>query len=132
MDIHLHLPAGAQKKDGPSAGLAMALAFVSLLTGLTIPTTTAMTGEITLRGNVTPVGGVKEKVLGAHRAGIRRVLLPERNRRDVGVKEIGEEVWSSMEFVFVSTVEEALTELFGKDWMSGRHGASGMIVESRL
>ncbi|KAG8878843.1 hypothetical protein FRB97_002170 [Tulasnella sp. 331] len=129
IDIHLHLPAGAQKKDGPSAGVAMAVAFVSLLTGLTVPSTTAMTGEITLRGNVTPVGGVKEKVLGAHRAGISTIVLPERNRRDVDVKDVGKEVMTSMNFVFVRTIEEALREVFGKHFILGR---GGVIVESRL
>jgi len=134
IDIHLHLPAGAQKKDGPSAGVAMTMAFVSLLTGLTVPSTTAMTGEITLRGNVTPVGGVKEKVLGAHRAGMKKVILPERNRSDVDVKELGEEVTSSMEFVFVRTVEEALKEVFSTDLMLGERGRglTGIVMESRL
>ncbi|KAG9013349.1 hypothetical protein FRB93_000872 [Tulasnella sp. JGI-2019a] len=130
IDIHLHLPAGAQKKDGPSAGVAMAVAFVSLLTGLTVPSTTAMTGEITLRGNVTPVGGVKEKVLGAHRAGVRNVILPEKNRRDVDLKDIGEEVMSNMNFVFVRTIEEALREVFGEH--SVLSGRGGVLVESRL
>ncbi|KAG8943336.1 hypothetical protein FRC00_011254 [Tulasnella sp. 408] len=117
IDVHLHLPAGAQKKDGPSAGVAMICAFVSLLSGLKVPSTIAMTGEITLRGAVTAVGGVKEKVLGAHRAGIRRVILPAKNRRDifgVGVagEELGEEVKREMEFIFVERVEEALAAAF--------------------
>lgn len=107
----------------------MAVAFVSLLTGLTVPSTTAMTGEITLRGNVTPVGGVKEKVLGAHRAGVRTVILPERNRRDVDVKDLGEEAMASMNFVFVRTIEEALREVFGEHFIIGR---GGVVVESRL
>ncbi len=71
-EVQLHLPSGSIKKDGPSAGVAMVTAFVSLLTGRAVPPTTAMTGEITLRGAVTPVGGIKEKVLGAHRAGIKQ------------------------------------------------------------
>ncbi|KAG8994663.1 hypothetical protein FRB90_000367 [Tulasnella sp. 427] len=117
IDVHLHLPAGAQKKDGPSAGIAMICAFVSLLSGLKVPSTIAMTGEITLRGAVTAVGGVKEKVLGAHRAGIRRVILPARNRRDIfgagaAGEELGEEVKKDMEFIFVDRVEEALAAAF--------------------
>lgn len=110
----------------------MTMAFVSLLTGLTVPSTIAMTGEITLRGNVTPVGGVKEKILGAHRAGVRKVILPERNRRDVDFKEMGEEVMSNMEFVFVRTIEDALREVFGDDLSHRRLGDGGLLMESRL
>ena len=76
LDLHLHLPAGSVRKDGPSAGVALVLSMVSLLSGHALDPTLAMTGEITLRGKVTPVGGIKEKVLAAHRAGIRRVMLP--------------------------------------------------------
>ncbi|KAH9026147.1 Lon protease C-terminal proteolytic domain-containing protein [Lactarius hengduanensis] len=83
IDIHLHLPAGAQKMDGPSAGVAMVCAMVSPLTGKCVPPTTAMTGEITLRGRVSPVGVVKERVLGAHRAGANKVIVPWANRKDV-------------------------------------------------
>ncbi|KAG8908806.1 hypothetical protein FRB99_003044 [Tulasnella sp. 403] len=120
IDIHLHLPAGAQKKDGPSAGIAMICAFVSLLSGLKVPPSIAMTGEITLRGAVTPVGGVKEKVLGAHRAGVRKVILPKRNKRDVfgvgvGGDGVPEEVRREMEFVFVERVEEALAAAFADE-----------------
>ena len=81
-DIHIHVPAGAIPKDGPSAGVAMFIALVSLLTGRTVRSDTAMTGEISLRGLVLPVGGIKEKVLAAMRAGITTVLLPERNKKD--------------------------------------------------
>ncbi|TRM63316.1 Lon protease C-terminal proteolytic domain-containing protein [Schizophyllum amplum] len=103
IDVHLHLPAGAQKKDGPSAGTAMTCALVSLLTGAVVPTDVAMTGEITLRGRVTPVGGIKEKVLGAHRAGVRRLVLPCANRKDVE-HDVSREIRDAMEFVFVRTV----------------------------
>ena len=81
-DIHIHVPAGATPKDGPSAGVAMFMALVSLLTDRTVRSDTAMTGEISLRGLVLPVGGIKEKVVAAHRAGIKRVMLPARNRKD--------------------------------------------------
>src|SRR5262249_19061875 len=81
-DIHVHVPAGATPKDGPSAGVAMFIALVSLLTGRTVRSDTAMTGEISLRGLVLPVGGIKEKVVAAARAGLGRIMLPARNRRD--------------------------------------------------
>ncbi|EIW71323.1 hypothetical protein TREMEDRAFT_67699 [Tremella mesenterica DSM 1558] len=113
-DIHLHLPAGSVKKDGPSAGIGMVLAIASLLTGRVVPSTTAVTGEITLRGAVTPVGGIKEKVLGAHRAGIRKIILPKKNLREV-MADLPESVKDEMDFVFVGTIEEALEEVWGKD-----------------
>ncbi|KAJ7035622.1 ATP-dependent protease La [Mycena alexandri] len=129
IDIHLHLPAGAQKKDGPSAGVAMVCAFVSLLTGARVPTNIAMTGEITLRGRVTPVGGIKEKVLGAHRAQITKVILPWANRKDVE-HDVAVEIRSTMEFVFVRTVNEALVAAFGKNTLGWRNGP--LLLESRL
>ncbi|KAJ7132127.1 Lon protease C-terminal proteolytic domain-containing protein [Mycena epipterygia] len=129
IDIHLHLPAGAQKKDGPSAGVAMVCAFVSLLTGARVPTNVAMTGEITLRGRVTPVGGIKEKVLGAHRAQITKVILPWANRKDVE-HDVALEIRNVMEFVFVRTVDEALVAAFGKNALGWRNGP--LLLESRL
>ncbi|KAH8987326.1 Lon protease C-terminal proteolytic domain-containing protein [Lactarius akahatsu] len=106
IDVHLHLPAGAQKKDGPSAGVAMVCAMVSLLTGKCVPPTTAMTSEITLRGRVSPVGGVKERVLGAHRASANKVIVPWANRKDVE-HDMPKEVRARMQFVFARTVRES-------------------------
>ena len=105
-DIHLHLPAGAIPKDGPSAGVTMFVAMASLLTGKPIRNDVAMTGEITLRGQVLPVGGIKEKFLAAHRAGIKRVLLPERNEKDV--IEIPDEPRNDIEIFHVKRMDEVL------------------------
>ncbi|UCH28808.1 MAG: endopeptidase La, partial [Myxococcales bacterium] len=105
-DIHIHIPAGAMPKDGPSAGVTMMTAIVSLLTGIRVRHDVAMTGEITLRGRVLPVGGIKEKVLAAHRAGIKRIILPERNTADLD--EIPEEVRETLEFVPVSKMDAVL------------------------
>jgi ATP-dependent Lon protease len=104
-DIHIHVPAGATPKDGPSAGVAMFMALVSLMTNRTVRSDTAMTGEISLRGLVLPVGGIKEKVVAAHRAGIRRVMLPARNRKDF--EDIPEEVRQQLSFVWLERVDEA-------------------------
>jgi ATP-dependent Lon protease len=105
-DIHIHVPAGATPKDGPSAGVAMFMALVSLMTNRTILSDTAMTGEISLRGLVLPVGGIKEKVVAAHRAGLKRVMLPARNRRDY--EDIPEEVREQLEFVWLERVDDAV------------------------
>jgi ATP-dependent Lon protease len=105
-DIHIHVPAGATPKDGPSAGVAMYTALASLLTGRTVRSDTAMTGEISLRGLVLPVGGIKEKVVAAARAGLTRVMLPARNRRDY--EEIPEDARNRLEFVWLERVEEAV------------------------
>jgi ATP-dependent Lon protease len=105
-DIHLHIPAGAQPKDGPSAGVTMATALVSLVSGKPVRADVGMTGEITLRGQVLPVGGIKEKVLAAHRAGLKTVILPKRNESDLD--DLPEEVRKSMKFIFVETVDEVL------------------------
>ncbi len=105
-DIHVHVPAGAIPKDGPSAGVAMFMALTSLMTDRTIRSDTAMTGEISLRGLVLPVGGIKEKVVAAHSAGIKRVMLPARNRRDYD--DIPEAARREMEFVWLERVEEAV------------------------
>jgi ATP-dependent Lon protease len=105
-DIHVHVPAGATPKDGPSAGVAMYTALASLLTGRAVRNDVAMTGEVTLRGLVTPIGGVKEKVLAAMRAGIRTVMLPERNRRDLD--DIPAGAREQLTFVWLKDVEQAL------------------------
>jgi ATP-dependent Lon protease len=105
-DLHLHVPAGAVPKDGPSAGNAILSAVVSLLTGRRVRHDVAMTGEITLRGNVLPVGGIKEKLLAAHRAGIKRVIIPERNEKDL--IELPDEVKQTMEVILVKKVAETL------------------------
>ena len=110
-DFHIHVPAGAVPKDGPSAGTAMLTALVSLLTDRTVDPKTGMTGEITLRGSVLPIGGVKEKVLAAHRAGLTRVILPERNAHDLD--DVPEEVRDQIEFVFVGTIDELFEAVFG-------------------
>ncbi|RKZ30785.1 endopeptidase La [bacterium] len=105
-DIHLHVPAGAIPKDGPSAGIAMATCLASLLTRRPIREKTAMTGEVTLRGEVLPIGGVKEKVLAADQAGIQRILLPIQNKKDM--EDIPEEITKRVKFIFVSNMDEVL------------------------
>ncbi|HLV67765.1 MAG TPA: endopeptidase La, partial [Polyangiaceae bacterium] len=105
-DMHIHIPAGAMPKDGPSAGITMFTAIVSLLTGIRVRHDVAMTGEISLRGRVLPIGGVKEKTLAAHRAGIKRVILPERNKADL--EEVPREVRDELEFVLVNRLDDVL------------------------
>ena len=105
-DIHIHVPAGATPKDGPSAGVAMATALASLLTGRPVRGDVAMTGEITLTGQVLPIGGLKEKALAAQRNGIRLVIAPALNEQDVD--EIPEHLRKDLEFPFVSTIDEVL------------------------
>ncbi|KAL4063990.1 Lon protease C-terminal proteolytic domain-containing protein [Scleroderma yunnanense] len=129
IDIHLHLPAGAQKKDGPSAGIAMICALVSLLTGAPVSKDIAMTGEITLRGRVTPVGGIRMKVLGAHRAKIRKIILPWANKKDVE-HDVALTVRQEMQFYFVQTIDEALDVAFGKGALGWRKDI--ILMESRL
>mgnify|MGYP000845316245 CR=1 FL=1 len=110
-DLHIHVPSGAIPKDGPSAGVALLTTIASLVTGLEVDPKLAMTGEISLRGAVLPVGGIKEKVLAAHRAGIKRVILPKNNKKDLD--DIPEDVRDEIEFILVETVEDVIKETIG-------------------
>jgi ATP-dependent Lon protease len=105
-DFHVHVPEGATPKDGPSAGIAMVTAIVSSITGVPVNKSVAMTGEVTLRGHVLPIGGLKEKLLAAHRARISKVLIPEDNRKDL--TEIPKKILNEIEVVPVKTVDEVL------------------------
>jgi ATP-dependent Lon protease len=119
--VHIHVPAGAIPKDGPSAGITMATALASAYLNVPVRSDTAMTGEISLSGLVLPVGGIKEKILAARRAGIRRVILPKANQKDL--KEVPEQVRSEMSFIFVETIEEVLPAAFQEKVGSEVHPA---------
>ena len=112
-DIHIHVPSGATPKDGPSAGVTLFTALASLITGKAVDPAIAMTGEVTLSGAVLPVGGIKEKVLAAHRAGIKKVILPKENERDL--QDVPEDVRSDLAFVTVDTIEDVLQEALEMD-----------------
>jgi len=105
-DIHVHVPEGATPKDGPSAGVAMVSAIVSVMAGIPVRRDVAMTGEITLRGRVLPIGGLKEKLLAAHRGGIKTVLIPEENAKDL--VEISDQIKGGLEIIPVSRMDEVL------------------------
>jgi ATP-dependent Lon protease len=122
-DIHVHVPAGAVPKDGPSAGVTLATALASLLSGRPVRSDVAMTGEITLRGLVLPIGGLKEKVLAAHRAGITTVILPERNEPDLD--DIPEEVRDAMHFVLAERVDDVIQAALAPDGRSGGDRSGG-------
>ena len=109
-DIHIHIPEGAVPKDGPSAGITMATAMLSAITGTPVRADVAMTGEITLRGRVLPIGGLKEKLLAAKNAGIRTVCVPKKNEKDV--EEISGEIKKGLEIVYVETMEQVLRVAF--------------------
>jgi ATP-dependent Lon protease len=118
-DIHLHVPAGATPKDGPSAGITMATALASLVTSRPVRADVGMTGEITLRGQVLPIGGLKEKVLAAHRAGLRTVILPRRNEKDLD--DVPEEVRREMTFIPADRIEDVLATALEKKPANGKH-----------
>ena len=122
-DIHVHVPAGAQPKEGPSAGVTVLTAMASILTGRPARDDIAMTGEITLRGRVLPIGGIKEKVLGAHRAGIRRVLLPTRNEADLD--DIPADLRAEMQLVLVDSIDQVLREALTKAPVAARQRSNG-------
>ncbi len=122
-DIHIHVPAGAVPKDGPSAGVTIATALTSLLTGRPVRADVGMTGEITLRGQVLPVGGIKEKVLAAHRAGLRTVIIPKRNEKDL--EDLPADVRNDMKFVLVERVDEVLETALRDGHMSDSPGSDG-------
>jgi ATP-dependent Lon protease len=117
-DIHIHFPAGSIPKDGPSAGVTILTALVSLLTGIRVRSDVAMTGEVTLRGLVLPVGGIKEKVLAAHRAGIKRVIIPARCEKDL--VDVPEQARKEMEFVFATHMDEVLRAALEQDPLTAR------------
>jgi ATP-dependent Lon protease len=128
-DIHVHVPSGAIPKDGPSAGVTMLTAIVSLLTGINVDPKVAMTGEATLRGAVLPVGGIKEKVLAAHRAGIKRVILPEKNKKDL--PEVPDEIKAELEFFFCARMEQVLNIALGEEALNAsREALAAKLAEA--
>lgn len=112
IDVHIHVPEGAVPKDGPSAGIAMATALVSALTGVPVKKDAGMTGEVTLRGRVLEIGGVKEKVLAGHRAGLKKIVLPKDNKKNM--EDVPNHVKEDIEFVFADQLEEVLVEAMTK------------------
>jgi len=110
-DLHIHIPQGSIPKDGPSAGVTLFTSIASLFTGIPVDAKTAMTGEISLRGKILPVGGIKEKVIAAHRSGIKKILLPAENQKDLC--EVPEEIKKDIQFVFIETIEELMQETLG-------------------
>ncbi|OCF34404.1 ATP-dependent protease La [Kwoniella heveanensis BCC8398] len=131
VDVHYHIPEGAVPKDGPSAGIATVLAFVSLLTGREVDSGLAVTGEMSLRGAVLRIGGVKEKVIGAHRAGIIKIILPSANRGDVK-EDVPEQVKRDITFVFVDNIEQAIEEVWGPNiWANQTKDTNGGKDDSK-
>jgi ATP-dependent Lon protease len=111
-DIHIHIPEGAVPKDGPSAGITMATAMLSAITGKKVRSDVAMTGEITLRGRVLPIGGLKEKTLAAKSAGIKTIIVPVKNRRDI--EEMSKEITDGLEIVYAETMDDVIKTAFVK------------------
>jgi ATP-dependent Lon protease len=129
-DIHIHVPDGAMPKDGPSAGVTMLTALTSLMTGIRVRNDTAMTGEATLRGMVLPVGGIKEKVLAAHRAGIKRIIMPDKNKKDM--VDVPEQVKKDVEFFFATRMDEVLNLALEKPpFVTAPPAAEGAAAEIR-
>jgi len=110
-DLHIHIPQGSIPKDGPSAGVTLFTSIASLFTGIPVDAKTAMTGEISLRGTILPVGGIKEKVIAAHRSGIKKILLPLENKKDLC--DVPEEIKKDIQFIFIETIEELMQETLG-------------------
>ncbi len=131
-DIHVHVPEGATPKDGPSAGVAMVTAIVSVMTGIAVRKDVAMTGEITLRGRVLPIGGLKEKLLAALRGGIKRVLIPEDNAKDLA--DIPENVKNGLDIVPVARMDEVLKHALVRvpvaiEWNGGKEAAAPVAAD---
>ncbi|KAG0339529.1 hypothetical protein BG000_001891 [Podila horticola] len=129
-DVHIHMPGGGTPKDGPSAGIAMVCALVSMFSNQTVPSTTAMTGEFTLRGLVMPVGGIKEKVIAAHRAGVKKIVMPLRNQKDV-TSDVPANVREDIEFFYASTIWQVLREAF-EGRVVIRSSAAAAALDSRM
>jgi ATP-dependent Lon protease len=111
-DVHMHIPSGSQPKDGPSAGVTMATSLVSLISGRRVKPQVGMTGEITLRGQVLAIGGVKEKVLAAHRNGLTTVILPKQNEQDID--DVPDEIRKTMKFIFAESVDDVINAALEK------------------
>ena len=131
-DIHVHVPEGATPKDGPSAGVAMVTAIVSVMTGIPVRKDVAMTGEITLRGRVLPIGGLKEKLLAALRGGIKTVLIPEDNAKDLA--DIPENVKSGLEIMPVARMDEVLKQALVRapepiEWDEAKEPATPVVAD---
>lgn len=129
-DLHLHVPAGGTPKDGPSAGVTMATALVSLISGKPVRSDVGMTGEITLRGQVLPIGGVKEKVLAAHRAGLKMVILPRRNEKDLD--DVPEEIRKQMKFVYADRVEDVINAALTAPTTKSKNGKTSLKKTAKL